>query len=133
MVWRHALRNSLLPVVTMAGLSLPHVVSGSVVIERVFGLPGMGLLAFEAIGSRDYPTVMGVATLMALVTMASMLVIDLSYFLIDPRVRIGARARGASQRSPAWRWCWSRSALTCSPRTCPCWRESRAGWCGCPA
>lgn len=91
-VWRHALRNSLLPVVTMAGLSLPHVVSGSVVIERVFGLPGMGLLAFEAIGSRDYPTVMGVATLMALVTMASMLVIDLSYFLIDPRVRIGARA-----------------------------------------
>ncbi len=87
-VWRHALRNSLLPVVTMLGLHLPHLVGGSVVIERIFSIPGMGLLAFEAIGSRDYPTVMGAATVMALVTMLSMLLVDLAYAFIDPRIRL---------------------------------------------
>ncbi len=87
-IWRHALRNSLLPVITMLGLHLPHLVGGSVVIERIFGIPGMGLLAFESIGTRDYPTVMGVATVMALVTMASMLLVDLAYGFIDPRIRL---------------------------------------------
>jgi peptide/nickel transport system permease protein len=87
-VWRHALRNSLLPVVTMLGLHLPHLVGGSVVIERIFGIPGMGLLAFDAIGTRDYPTVMGVATVMAIVTMVSMLLVDLAYGFIDPRIRL---------------------------------------------
>ena len=87
-IWRHALRNSLLPVVTMLGLHLPHLVGGSVVIERIFGIPGMGLLAFEAIGTRDYPTVMGVATVMALTTMISMLLVDLAYGFIDPRIRL---------------------------------------------
>lgn len=87
-IWRHALRNSLLPVVTMLGLHLPHLVGGSVVIERIFGIPGMGLLAFEAIGTRDYPTVMGVTTVMALVTMLSMLLVDLAYGFIDPRIRL---------------------------------------------
>ncbi len=87
-VWRHALRNSLLPVVTMLGLHLPHLVGGSVVIERIFGIPGMGLLAFDAIGTRDYPTVMGVATVMAIVTMLSMLLVDLAYGFIDPRIRL---------------------------------------------
>lgn len=87
-VWRHALRNSLLPVVTMLGLHLPHLVGGSVIIERIFGIPGMGLLAFDAIGSRDYPTVMGAATMMALVTMLSMLLVDLAYASIDPRIRL---------------------------------------------
>lgn len=87
-VWRHALRNSLLPYVTMLGLHLPHLVGGSVVIERIFGIPGMGLLAFEAIGTRDYPTVMGVATVMALATMVSMLLVDLAYGFIDPRIRL---------------------------------------------
>jgi peptide/nickel transport system permease protein len=87
-VWRHALRNSLLPVVTMLGLHLPHLVGGSVVIERIFGIPGMGLLAFDAIGTRDYPTVMGVATVMALATMLSMLLVDLAYGFIDPRIRL---------------------------------------------
>lgn len=87
-IWRHALRNSLLPVVTMLGLHLPHLVGGSVVIERIFGIPGMGLLAFDAIGTRDYPTVMGVATVMALVTMLSMLLVDLAYGFIDPRIRL---------------------------------------------
>jgi peptide/nickel transport system permease protein len=87
-VWRHALPNSLLPVVTLLGFQLPHVLGGSVVIERIFGIPGVGLLAFEAVGTRDYPTVMGVATVMALATLASMLVVDVAYGLIDPRVRV---------------------------------------------
>lgn len=87
-IWRHALRNSLLPVVTMLGLHLPHLVGGSVVIERIFGIPGMGLLAFDAIGTRDYPTVMGVATVIAIVTMLSMLLVDLAYGFIDPRIRL---------------------------------------------
>ncbi|MGV3619758.1 MAG: ABC transporter permease [Archangium sp.] len=87
-VWKHALRNSLLPVVTMLGLHLPHLVGGSVIIERIFGFPGMGLLAFEAIGARDYPTVMGAATVMAIVTMLSMLLVDVTYAFIDPRIRL---------------------------------------------
>ena len=87
-IWRHALRNSLLPVVTMLGLHLPHLVGGSVVIERIFGIPGMGLLAFDAIGTRDYPTVMGVATVIAIVNMLSMLLVDLAYGFIDPRIRL---------------------------------------------
>lgn len=87
-IWNHALRNSLLPVVTMLGLHLPFLVGGSVVIERIFGIPGMGLLAFDSIGTRDYPTVMGVATVMAVVTMFSMLLVDLAYGFIDPRIRV---------------------------------------------
>lgn len=87
-IWNHALRNSLLPVVTMLGLHLPHLVGGSVIIERIFGISGMGLLAFDAIGTRDYPTVMGACTVMAVVTMLSMLAIDLAYAFIDPRIRL---------------------------------------------
>jgi peptide/nickel transport system permease protein len=91
-VYRHALRNSLLPVVTLLGLALPQLVGGSVVVERVFGIPGMGLLAFEAIGYRDYPVVMGVATLAAMVTLVSVLLADLLYASVDPRIRLGEPA-----------------------------------------
>lgn len=89
---RHALPNALVPVVTVLGLHLPHVVAGSVVIERVFGIRGMGLLAFEAIGTRDYPVVMGVATVMAAVTLVSMLLTDLAAAAVDPRLRAPERA-----------------------------------------
>ncbi len=87
-VWRYALRNALVPLVTLLGLQLPHLVGGSVVVERVFGIPGMGLLAFDSIGTRDYPTVMAVATVMGLATMASMLAVDVLYGLVDPRIRV---------------------------------------------
>ncbi len=87
-LFRHALKNSLLPVITMAGLSIPHVVGGSVVVERVFGINGMGLLAFDAIARRDYPVVMGVTTLSALVTLFAVLLADLAYGLADPRIRV---------------------------------------------
>jgi len=87
-VWVHALRNSLLPLVTFLGLQLPMLVGGSVIIERVFSIPGMGMLAFDAIGTRDYPTVMGVATVMALATLSSTLLVDLAYGVLDPRIRL---------------------------------------------
>ncbi len=91
-IFRHALRNSLLPVVTMLGSSLPYLIGGSVVVERVFGINGMGLLAFEAISFRDYPVVMAICTFSALMTMVSMLAADLLYGLADPRIRVGERA-----------------------------------------
>jgi peptide/nickel transport system permease protein len=87
-LFRHALPNAMVPVVTVIGLHLPHLVAGSVVIERVFGISGMGLLAFEAIGTRDSPVVMGVATVMAAVTLVSMLLADLAAALVDPRIRV---------------------------------------------
>lgn len=88
-VWRYAFRNALVPIVTLFGLVLPHLVGGSVVVERAFGIPGMGLLAFDAVGTRDYPVVMAVATVMGLATMLSMLLVDLAYGLVDPRLRAG--------------------------------------------
>lgn len=87
-IFHHALRNSLLPVVTMLGTSMPYLIGGSVVVERVFGINGMGLLAFEAISLRDYPVVMAICTLAALVTMVSVLIADLLYGLADPRIRV---------------------------------------------
>ncbi len=85
-VFRHALRNSLLPLVTLIGTALPALVGGSVVVEQIFGIPGMGLLAFQAILSRDYPMVMGITTLVALLTLLSLLGADLLYALVDPRI-----------------------------------------------
>lgn len=87
-IWRHAFRNALLPLVTVLGLQLPHLISGSVVVERVFGIPGMGSLAIDSVALRDYPVVMGIATLTAVATMLAMLAVDLVSLAIDPRVRI---------------------------------------------
>ena len=86
-VLRHALRNALLPVVTLLGLSLPHLVGGSVIVEQVFGVPGMGRLGFQALATRDYNTVMAVTTLAALLTMAGVLFSDLAQLALDPRIR----------------------------------------------
>jgi peptide/nickel transport system permease protein len=91
-VFRHGLRNSLLPIVTLFGLMLPQVVGGSVLVEQIFGIPGMGQLALQALLSRDYPTVMGVTTLVALLTMGAMLLTDLLYAWVDPRLRRGVGA-----------------------------------------
>ena len=86
-VWKHALRNAILPVVTLLGLSLPHLVGGSVVVEQVFGVPGMGRLGFQALATRDYNTVLAVTTLAALMTMVGVLLSDLAHFALDPRIR----------------------------------------------
>ena len=84
---RHALRNALLPSITLFGLALPFLLTGSVVVETVFAWPGMGKLAADAIGSRDYPVVIATALVASLLVVAGNLVADLLYAAADPRVR----------------------------------------------
>jgi peptide/nickel transport system permease protein len=85
-VWRHALRNALIPVVTVIGLSLPTLVGGAVLTETVFAWPGIGRLAVGAVFERDYPVIMGVNLLVAAIVIGANLVTDLAYSLIDPRI-----------------------------------------------
>jgi peptide/nickel transport system permease protein len=85
-VWRHALRNALIPVITVVGLSLPTLVGGAVLTETVFAWPGIGRLAVGAVFERDYPVIMGVNLLVATVVIGANLVTDLAYCLIDPRI-----------------------------------------------
>jgi peptide/nickel transport system permease protein len=86
-VWRHAWRNALFPVITLFGLWLPLLVTGSVFVEMVFAWPGLGSLAATAASSRDYPLVMGTALLAAGLVVTASLLTDLAYALLDPRVR----------------------------------------------
>lgn len=85
-VFRHAFRNSLIPVVTLAGLSLPDIVNGAYITESVFGWPGMGRLGITAIQNRDYPVVMGVTMLSALLVVVGNLIADIGYVIVDPRI-----------------------------------------------
>ena len=86
-VIRHALKNALLPVVTLVGLQLPILVGGSVIMENIFNLPGLGALMLNALNDRDYPVVSGVNLFFATVVMGANLLIDLIYPYLDPRVR----------------------------------------------
>jgi peptide/nickel transport system permease protein len=86
--YRHVLRNALMPVVTIIGLTLPVVVTGAAITESVFGWPGMGRLAVDAAFTRDYPVIMGVTVLVAAAVIAINLLTDLLYMVIDPRVRL---------------------------------------------
>jgi peptide/nickel transport system permease protein len=85
-IWRHALRNALIPVVTVVGLSLPVLVGGAVLTESVFAWPGIGRLAVSAVFERDYPVIMGVNLLVSTVVIGANLVTDLAYSVIDPRI-----------------------------------------------
>src|SRR5438094_608155 len=85
-VWRHALRNALIPVVTVVGLSLPTLVGGAVLTETVFAWPGIGRLAVGAVFERDYPVIMGVNLMVAAVVITANLITDLAYCVIDPRI-----------------------------------------------
>src|SRR5256885_11980308 len=85
-VWRHALRNALIPVVTVIGLSLPTLVGGAVLTETVFAWPGIGRLAVGAVFERDYPVIMGVNLVVAAVVITANLLTDLAYTVIDPRI-----------------------------------------------
>jgi peptide/nickel transport system permease protein len=87
--FRHALRNALIPVVTVAGVQLGYIVGGIVVVEDVFTLPGVGRLLLDAIFQRDYPVVQGVILLLAAAFMALNLAVDLLYVVLDPRLRRG--------------------------------------------
>ncbi len=87
-LYKHALRNTAIPVVTFIGLQFGGLVGGVVVVEQVFAWPGMGLLALQAISNRDYPVLQGAVTVLALLVVLINLLIDLSYGLFDPRVRM---------------------------------------------
>ena len=86
-----ALKNAVLPIITLLGLSIPGLIGGSVIVEQLFSLPGMGLLFFEAVLSRDYPLVMGITVIGAVLTLFGNLIADLSYAWVDPRIRNGGR------------------------------------------
>lgn len=87
-IYKHALRNALMPVVTILGLALPGIIGGSVIMEQVFGIPGMGQLMFQSVMSRDYNLAMGILVPAAFLTMLGNFLADIGYAFIDPRVRL---------------------------------------------
>ena len=87
-IYKHALRNALMPVITILGLSLPGIIGGSAIMETVFGIPGMGQLMYQAVLSRDYNLVMGILVPGAFLTMIGNFLADVAYALTDPRVRL---------------------------------------------
>jgi len=89
--YKLALKNAVLPIITLLGLSIPGLIGGSVIVEQLFSLPGMGLLFFEAVMSRDYPLVMGITVIGAVLTLLGNLIADLSYAWVDPRMRNGSK------------------------------------------
>ncbi len=86
-LYRHALRNALLPLITLLGLSLPGLISGSVIFEAIFAIPGMGRLFFDSVMGRDYPVIMGILVIGAILTLLGNLLADIAYALADPRIR----------------------------------------------
>lgn len=87
-IFKHALRNALMPVITILGLALPGIIGGSVIMETVFGIPGMGQLMFQAVLSRDYNLAMGILVPAAFLTMLGNFLADVAYAFTDPRVRL---------------------------------------------
>jgi peptide/nickel transport system permease protein len=95
-IGRHALRNALLPVITILGLSVPGLIGGSVIIETLFALPGLGQLFYAAVMARDYPLIMGNLVLGAVLTLLGNMLADAGYALADPRIRHTAQQGGRS-------------------------------------
>jgi peptide/nickel transport system permease protein len=88
-LWRHAFRNALIPIITLLGVTIPYLISGSVIVEQIFQWDGLGLLYYDSILARDYPTAMGLTVATAVITLLATLVADLLYVVADPRVRLG--------------------------------------------
>lgn len=86
-IYKHALRNALLPLITLAGFSIPGLIGGSVIFETIFSLPGMGQLFYQGVMSRDYPVVMGILVIGAFLTLLGNLIADICYAIADPRIR----------------------------------------------
>jgi peptide/nickel transport system permease protein len=86
---RHVVRNSILPVVTMVGLSLPTIVAGAVITEEIFNYPGMGLLFYQAATSHDFPILLGSTLIVGIASVAGNLAADIAYGILDPRIRYG--------------------------------------------
>jgi peptide/nickel transport system permease protein len=88
-IYKHALRNALLPVITILGLSVPGLIGGSVIFETIFAIPGMGKLFYDGVLMRDYPLIMGILVIGAVLTLIGNLLADISYAMADPRIRKG--------------------------------------------
>lgn len=87
-IYKHALKNALLPIVTILGLSVPGLIGGSVIFESIFAIPGMGRLFYESVMARDYPVIMGVLSIGALLTLLGNFMADIAYSYVDPRIRV---------------------------------------------
>lgn len=87
-IFKHAFRNGLLPIVTLLAFLLPAMFGGSVIIESIFSIPGMGQLGFEAVLSRDYPVIMAITTISALLTLVGLMLSDVLYAVLDPRIQL---------------------------------------------
>ena len=90
-IYRHALRNALLPLITILGLSIPGLIGGSVIFESIFAIPGVGQLMWSAVMARDYPVLMGNLVIVAVMTLLGNLLADMGYAAADPRIRTGIR------------------------------------------
>ncbi|HXZ24947.1 MAG TPA: ABC transporter permease [Nitrospiria bacterium] len=89
-VYKHAFRNALIPIVTLLGLSVPGLIGGSVIFETIYAIPGMGQLFYQAVTARDYPVVMGITVIGAILTLLGNFAADLSYALVNPKVKSAA-------------------------------------------
>jgi len=87
-IFKHAFRNALLPIITLLAFLLPSMFGGSVIIESIFSIPGMGQLGFEAVLGRDYPVIMAITTVSAMLTLIGLLISDLLYAAMDPRIKL---------------------------------------------
>lgn len=87
-IYKHALRNALVPIVTVIGMQIPTLFGGAVIIEQIFSWPGLGLLTMTAISNRDYPVIMGVCLLSAIVVLAANLITDILYAVVDPTIQL---------------------------------------------
>ncbi len=90
-IYKHALRNALLPVITILGLSIPGLVGGSVIFESIFSIPGIGQLMWQAVMARDYPVIMGNLVIVSVLTLLGNFIADICYALADPRIRLGGK------------------------------------------
>jgi peptide/nickel transport system permease protein len=90
-IFKHGLRNALLPIVTILGLSIPGLIGGSVIFETIFGIPGMGQLFYQSVMARDLSTVMAILVIGAVITLLANLLADVTYSYVDPRIRFGKR------------------------------------------
>jgi peptide/nickel transport system permease protein len=92
-MWRHAFRNALIPLITFLGLTIPYLLSGSVIVEKIFQWDGIGLLYYNAVLARDYPVVMALTVVTAVITLLASVLADVLYVFADPRVRLGGEAQ----------------------------------------
>jgi peptide/nickel transport system permease protein len=90
-LWHHAFRNALIPLITLLGLTLPYLISSSVIVEQIFEWDGLGRLFFQSILTRDYPTILALSVATAVATLLASLLADILYAAADPRIRLESR------------------------------------------